>query len=306
MLLLRMVLSCVPFVAGIPPAARRRPEYRGFALAVRARIGGLPATLAYALVHAAFHLSAAVCALLLLELGVETVIRYEGVGRDGYHSLYRWYRAFEAQHFPDPAGLRGTLATYTLGLYPNAIKWLMAAFDVPEAIAVSRTAMCAAGGGAAALTRLQALGYYGGVLLYFWVLATPTVGLLFGLYLYVSGNWLHVHYDESFSALQVPHHKGFLRLHVTRSGDLEMFALGLDKVPHAWGEDPRWRTPGGGGGGGDAPSHRARWPSRWAPLAGDGGGGGGSSTRVLRTTTPPEAQLKVVDYLLVPRVPRTT
>lgn len=43
----------------------------------------------------------------------------------------------------------------------------MAVFDVPEAIAVSRTAMCA-GGGLAALTRLQAAGYYLGTLAYYW------------------------------------------------------------------------------------------------------------------------------------------
>lgn len=129
----------------------------------------------------------------------------------GYHSLYRWYRAFEALHFPDPMGLRQVLERWTLGLYPNGeaaqqpgrargaacasasasplsfsfslhpvcflcprplvhafgspcppllacagIKWVMAAFDVPEAICVSRTALCTVGGRLAALTRIQA------------------------------------------------------------------------------------------------------------------------------------------------------
>ena len=285
--------------AGITPAARRRPEYRGFALAVRARLGGLPAQLAYAAAHTAAHLSAAITLLLLLELGIETVMRYEGVGQDGYHSLYNWYRKFEAQHFPDPQGVRSTLSTLTLGLYPNVIKWAFALFDVPEAIAVSRTAVCAAGGSFAALTRLQTLGYYSGVLLYFWVLATPTVGLIFGLYLYVSGNWLHVHYDESFSALQVAHHKGYLKLHVTRSGDLEIFALGLEESPSNWREDPRWRGVGGGGAVGVA-GHRARYPSRWTPVTERGSGVGGRK-KVVRTSVPPEAQLKVVDYLYVPK-----
>ena len=39
-----------------------------------------------------------------------------------------------------------------------------------------------------------------------------------------------MHYDEAFSSLQVPHFKGFCRFHITRSGDLEMYSLGLDKV----------------------------------------------------------------------------
>jgi hypothetical protein len=288
-------------ISGVPPAARRRPEYKGFALAVRARLGGLPTRLAYAGAHAAAHLSAAITLLILLELGIEMVMKYEGVGQDGYHSLYKWYRSFEALHFPDPAGLRSTLSTLTLGIYPNVIKWAFAIFDIPEAIAVSRTAMCTAGGTIAALTRIQTLGYYGGVLLYFWVLATPTVGLIFGLYLYVSGNWLHVHYDESFSALQVAHHKGFLRLHITKTGDLEVFALGLEESPCNWREDPRWKSPGGGGITGVA-GHRAKWPSRWVPVVESAAFllGGRLRKGSLKTATPPEAELKVVDYFYVP------
>ena len=70
-----------------------------------------------------------------------------------------------------------------------------------------------------------------------------------------------MHYDEAFSSLQVPHFKGFCRFHVTKAGDLEMFGLALEKVPQAWREDPRWRTPQGGGNR-DAPAHRAKFPSR--------------------------------------------
>ncbi len=39
--------------------------------------------------------------------------RYESVGQEGYHSLFNWYRAFEAQHFPDPNGMRKVLARLT-------------------------------------------------------------------------------------------------------------------------------------------------------------------------------------------------
>jgi hypothetical protein len=40
----------------------------------------------------------------------------------------------------------------------------------------------------------------------------------------------HVHYDEALSSLQVPHYKGFCRLHITRSGDLEVYSLAMEKV----------------------------------------------------------------------------
>ena len=41
--------------------------------------------------------------------------RYEKVGSEGYHSLFRWYSAFEAAQFPDPSGLRARLSAWTLG-----------------------------------------------------------------------------------------------------------------------------------------------------------------------------------------------
>lgn len=77
---------------------------------------------------------------------------------------------------------------------------------------------------------LQAMGYYAGMLAYYWVLATPAVGLLFGCYLYVAVNLFHCHYDEAFSALRIPHYKGFSRLHLTPSGDLVIYALAMDQV----------------------------------------------------------------------------
>ena len=42
-----------------------------------------------------------------------------------------------------------------------------------------------------------------------------------------------------------------------------MFGLALEKVPHSWREDPRWRTPHGGGNR-ELPAHRAKFPSRCA------------------------------------------
>ncbi len=96
-----------------------------------------------------FHGTSVVKAHLL-----SLVFRYESVGKEGYHSLYKWYQAFEAEHFPDPKGLRDTVARWTLHIYPNCIQAAMALFDVPEAIAVSRTQICNAGS-IKELSRLQ-------------------------------------------------------------------------------------------------------------------------------------------------------
>lgn len=284
-------------VQGVPLSViMKRPEYNwGSSVAVRARLGGLGSQLSFALIHLAAHLIAAVSLLLLLELGVETVVRYEQVGAEGYHSLFRWYQNFEQITFPDPAGVRDLLAKLTLGLYPSAIKWLMALFDVPEAIAVTRNAMCSSP--AVELSRWSTIAYYAGMLGYYWLLATPAVAGLFGAYLYLSVSVLHVHYDEAFSSLQIPDYKGFLRLHISKRGDLEVFALGTDKVPRAWKEDPRFRSTDGGGNK-KIPSYKMQFPSRWAPVEDVGwlsGGGNG----VLKLAKPPEEELKLVDYLKI-------
>lgn len=50
----------------------------------------------------------------------------------GYHSLYSFYHTKEGERFPDPTGLRARMEYWTMGFYPACIKYLMAAFDVPE------------------------------------------------------------------------------------------------------------------------------------------------------------------------------
>ncbi|KAK9823894.1 hypothetical protein WJX72_006230 [[Myrmecia] bisecta] len=261
-------------------------------LTSRARSGGVLTQVVFAGMHTGTHLAAAIIAMVLLELGVETCIRYESIGKEGYHSLYRDYLAFEAQHFPDPMGVRVKVARFSCNLYPGVIKIAMAVFDVPEAIAVARSAICSAGS-IAGLTRLQASAYYLGMLAYYWVLVTPAVAFIFGCYLYICVNWFHVHYDEAFSSLRIPHYKGFSRIHINTDGDLEIYGLAMDKVPCQWREDPRWRGPVGGGRR-LQPSHKAEYPSRWLPVLDrrrfDASQDGADGTEV-----------KAVDYLVVPK-----
>ncbi len=130
---------------------------------------------------------------------------------------------------------------------------------------------------------------------------------MFGLYLYLSVCWFHVHYDEAFSALRIADHKGLTRLHITPEGDLELFTLATGHVPTVWREDPRWRAPGGGGCG-TVPSHEATWPSRWVPAPGacwDEGAGGtvgdGSNASQCQSEDDGSMGMRVVDYLRVPR-----
>jgi len=244
--------------------------------------------------------------------------RYESLGNDGMGSMYRWFEAYQDEHFPDPMGLRTMAHKWSLGLYPGVIKAAMAVYDIPEAIAVVRNVVCAApntAAGFASLTRLQVWAYYGGMLAYYWLLAIPAMGFVFGLYLYISVCWFHVHYDEAFSALRIANYKGLSRLHITPEGDLEIFTLGMDRVPTSWREDPRWYGPGGAGNG-RMPSHVATYPSRWVPAESCSGefdagglwdgtqqqGGEGDDEKAAEAAGPASMGLRLVDYVKVPRI----
>ena len=64
-----------------------------------------------------------------------------------------------------------------------------------------------------------------------WVLGS----VLWGLYLLVALNLFGAHQNEAFSALRIQDYKHFLRLHVTPAGDLEIYPIGIPKVPRRAG-----------------------------------------------------------------------
>ncbi|PIA56382.1 hypothetical protein AQUCO_00700595v1 [Aquilegia coerulea] len=209
--------------------------------------------------HVSAHMVSALILMLLLELGIEMCIRHRLLATSGYHTLYEWYRSVESKHFPDPTGLRTRIERWTFGLYPACLKYLMSAFDIPEVMAVTRTNICKHG--IQSLSRGSAIIYYASVFLYFWVFSTPVVSMVFGIYLYLCINWLHIHFDEAFSSLRIANYKAFTRFHITHAGDLEVFTLAVDKVPKDWKLDPKWdaesKQP-------QKPSHHREYPSKWA------------------------------------------
>lgn len=212
-------------------------------------------------IHVSAHLTAAMILMLLLEIGIEICIRHGLLGSAGYHTLYEWYRSVENDHFPDPTGLKDRIEFWTLGLYPACIKYLMSAFDVPEVMAVTRIDICKTG--MDALPRGYALVYYISIFLYYWVLSTPVVSLVFGCYLYICINWLHLHFDEAYSSLRIGNYKGFTRFHITAKGHLEVYTIAIDKVPKEWVLDPKWEEEDQVNAG--VPSYTRENPSLWLP-----------------------------------------
>ena len=55
------------------------------------------------------------------------------------------------------------------------------------------------------------------------------------------------------------HWKNFLRLHIDENGDLEIFAIGLHRVPKSWIKDPLFKQIS------TTPSWLWKTPSKWAP-----------------------------------------
>jgi len=270
-----------------------------------ARKSGMLAAVTLGGGHAVVHLVVAVTLLCLVELGIELCIRYEQLGRDGYHSLFRWYQQLETR-FGDPYNIRGIVSRATLGLYPNALKWSMTLFDLPESVAVSRARVCR--DGLATLSRIESIGYHLGTFAYFWLFAAPASIFVLGCYLALSVGLLGTHFDEGFSSLRVKDFKGFVRIRISEEGDMEVYSLGMKKIPTIWAEDPRWVREQGaghasawGGGGHTLPSHHAEHPSRWVPVKKAGGRIARMRGKSKVRMEVEKLEVEVVDYFKVPK-----
>mmetsp|Transcript_33849 Transcript_33849/g.71179 ORF Transcript_33849/g.71179 Transcript_33849/m.71179 type:complete len:1044 (-) Transcript_33849:143-3274(-) len=115
------------------------------------------------------------------------------------------------------------------------------------------------------LDRVTILKYLAAISLYFVIFAVPIAGNIFGTWLAVTLNVFNCQYDEGFSSLRMEHWKNFLRMHITANGDLEIFAIGLHRVPKKWRKDPSWE----GGIESEDTSTKPSWmwktPSKWIP-----------------------------------------
>ncbi|CAI5732946.1 unnamed protein product [Peronospora farinosa] len=209
-----------------------------------------------------FHNVAAFTILLVYEFLLEVASVRGALGREGEHTLYLFF----SSTLPDFSAIRKYDIFGLASLYGDFMRLCMTIFDVPEVVALHRNKICTSG--FESLGRMELWAYYASVFPYFWVLATPVVSFVFGTYLYLSLNIFGCHYNEAFSSLRIASYKNFLRLHFRKDGRLEVFAFGVDKMPHRWCRDPKWS----GGIGPRAslernlPSFKWTRPSYWKPL----------------------------------------
>nr|CCA25522.1 conserved hypothetical protein [Albugo laibachii Nc14] len=211
------------------------------------------------------HCIAASACLIFYECIVDFAILKGGLGQEGSHSLFQYFTT-NVFSFSGLTSIQTTQTTieYIVELYFSFMRFCMSAFDIPEVVAIHRSKICSSG--FEALTRFEMWTYYLSVFPYFFVLAAPVVGFVFGLYLYLSLNLWGVHYNEAFSALRISSYKNFLRLHIQPNGDLIVHAIGIDKMPRKWGRDPAWS-----GGRNHPEQHKPSYewssPSYWKPVS---------------------------------------
>jgi hypothetical protein len=79
--------------------------------------------------------------------------------------------------------------------------------------------------------------------LIFWA-AWAAGSIVMGLYLWISLNRYGEHVTEAFSALRIEDWKGFLRMRIRPTGELDVYFIGIERVPRSWREldsgSPRW------------------------------------------------------------------
>uniref|UniRef100_A0A7S3PVC3 Calcineurin-like phosphoesterase domain-containing protein n=1 Tax=Chaetoceros debilis TaxID=122233 RepID=A0A7S3PVC3_9STRA len=142
------------------------------------------------------------------------------------------------------------LGDYLFSTVP-LLKTTLNFYDLPSLVAQNHNEMCSilCAGGIECLfshdetryhhvKREVFVPYLAAVTLYFMFLAIPIAGSIFGTWLSVCLNILECHNDLAFSSLCIQHYKNFVKLHITANGELEVYAIGLDKVPTRWMKDP--------------------------------------------------------------------
>lgn len=173
---------------------------------------------------------------------------------------------------------------YTAGIARNMFAWLFGRsilsstyyiFDLPGLIALKHTEICSVVCDSfkecltshdppkfLVVARGTMMTYLGGIFLYFSVMSVPTHGGVFGTWLALMLNVFKSQYNEGFSSLRIPHWKHVLKLHIDSKGRLEVFCLGLNRVPTRWKRDPNWT----GDQTAETPSWSLKHPSKWIPL----------------------------------------
>ncbi|RNF23168.1 uncharacterized protein Tco025E_02862 [Trypanosoma conorhini] len=149
---------------------------------------------------------------------------------------------------------------------------LLRGLDVMENLAYlsHQVSMNVTGTFSSSTDRLHIFLYYLHLLLIYWLLATPLISFVVGLFLFVSVQFFGFMYDAAYSSFQIEDYKHFIRFSIDRRRRLHGYVVAERRVPKVWRRDARHVAEFLSPEKGRLPPHLRERPSRWQPVQSDG------------------------------------
>ena len=189
---------------------------------------------------AAINIAIDWCFLMLFSGRAGSVTRGTTTNSAGLPSVLepQWTK-FQTR-YPDGARVLDFAGNYTFGAVPSLVRYSMLVADSPATQVYIKTHIYC-GGTPEGEDVSSFISNNNAKILYailrtcwYWVFACPIVSTVVASYLWFCLNILKIHWNEGFSSLQHTGFKNFIRMKITKKGDLEIYSIGIDKVPTKW------------------------------------------------------------------------
>ncbi|ORC89049.1 uncharacterized protein TM35_000142600 [Trypanosoma theileri] len=109
--------------------------------------------------------------------------------------------------------------------------------------------------------------YYLHLILIYWILVTPLISFVIGVFLFVSVHFFDFLYDAAYSSFQIEGYKHFVRFRIDKeTRELHGYVITERHVPKVWERDSKHVNELTNVESKDLPPHLYRWPSRWKPV----------------------------------------
>ncbi|RNF03187.1 hypothetical protein TraAM80_05921 [Trypanosoma rangeli] len=118
--------------------------------------------------------------------------------------------------------------------------------------------------------RLHIFLYYLHLLLIYWLLATPLISFVIGMFLFVSVQLFGFMYDAAYSSFQIEDYKHFIRFNIDNQRRLHGYVVAERRVPKVWKRDVKHVDEFLSPEKRHLPPHLRERPSRWQPVQSDG------------------------------------
>eukprot|EP01083_Nonionella_stella_P090355 252429_1 len=204
-----------------------------------------------AITHMIAHYAASMTVIILMEMIIEASFENELIG------IKKPYETFQTHFQKTHEVLQHVDHHYTFGCITSVLQVLFTVIDIAGFHVSLRQVICESEYKQYHLifkdipietwfkldydllpSRFTRLAYHFTAFLGYFIFAAPVVSFVVGLYLFLSAKCGK--YDEVFSSLRLDKHKNFVRFHLRCDGSLQVYVIGVDKVPHRWRQDPQW------------------------------------------------------------------